>query len=73
MRYQILCKYGGLYIDFKVEGKKPLDKFLKYQAIYINADIKWTRFGKLLSFGNGIMGASLNNFHMKKLLNQLIY
>ena len=65
--------HGGLYFDFKIEGKKPLDNFLKYEAIYTDADIEWIRFGTMLAFGNPIMGATKNNFHIKKLLNEIIY
>lgn len=30
MRYELLYRMGGIYIDFKTEGKKPLNPFLKY-------------------------------------------
>lgn len=29
-RYEILYNFGGLYTDFKNEGLKPLNNFLKY-------------------------------------------
>lgn len=29
-RNELLINYGGIYIDFKFEGIKPLDNFLKY-------------------------------------------
>lgn len=50
-----------------------MDKFLKYEAIFTDADIGIIRFGTLQTFGNPIMGASMNNFHIKKLLHELIY
>ncbi len=31
MRIQILYKYGGIYLDLKIEGKKSLMPFLKYE------------------------------------------
>ncbi len=30
MRYEIILNLGGIYLDFKFEGRKPLDSFLKY-------------------------------------------
>jgi len=30
MRYELIYKYGGIYIDFKMEGKKSMDVWRKY-------------------------------------------
>ena len=37
MRYEILYNHGGLYMDFKTEGLKSLEPFLKYT--FISSDI----------------------------------
>lgn len=34
MRYEILLHHGGIYLDFKLQGNKPLDNFLKYESFY---------------------------------------
>lgn len=35
MRIEILYRFGGVYCDFKVEGRKPFDPFLKYGQSYL--------------------------------------
>ena len=30
LRLEIMYRYGGIYLDIKVESLKPLDPFLKY-------------------------------------------
>ena len=39
MRYELVLKYGGIYVDFKWQGNKPLDNFLKYESFFIDFDI----------------------------------
>ena len=29
-RYEAVYRFGGLYVDFKMQGVKPADGFLKY-------------------------------------------
>jgi len=29
-RYELVYQKGGLYVDFKFEGLKPMSEFLKY-------------------------------------------
>lgn len=34
VRYEVLLNFGGIYFDFKTEGMKPLDPFLKYEIFF---------------------------------------
>lgn len=72
IRYELLYQYGGIYIDFKFEGKKPMDNFLKYQIFFIDIDISNIRFGSPKAVGNGVMGAVPNSYYLKMVLNEFI-
>lgn len=39
LRVELLVSYGGIYIDFKFEGMKALDNFLKYENVFNDFDI----------------------------------
>lgn len=34
MRYEFLVHHGGIYVDFKWQGNKPFDNFLKYESFF---------------------------------------
>lgn len=72
MRYEILVNWGGIYVDFKWQGNKPLDPFLKYESIYIDFDIKDIRFGRPKALGNGFLGGMPNSYHLKIVLTELL-
>lgn len=72
MRYEILLQRGGIYIDFKWQGNRPLDNFLKYESFFIDFDIEDIRFGRPKALGNGFMGAIPNNYHLKMVLTELL-
>lgn len=56
-----------------MEGKKPLDNFLKYEIFYLDCDIEYIRLGNPQAIGIGVMGSMKNSYHMKKLLYEIIY
>ena len=68
----MLFRYGGIYADFKFEGKKPMDAFLKYKLFFINLDLNHLRLGSPKVLGNGVMGASPNNYHLEYIIHELI-
>ena len=73
LRYELIFRYGGLYVDFKMEGKKPLDNFLKYEVLYLDADVGAIRLGDPKAIGIGVMGSMKNSYHMSKLLYEIIF
>lgn len=68
-RYEILYNYGGIYIDFKFEGLKPMDEFLKYELFFIDCDLSTWRLGSPKPVGNGVMGALPNSYHLGIMLH----
>lgn len=72
IRYETLYNHGGIYIDFKTEGKKPLDPFLKYELFFIDLDYDPTHYGNPAYAGNGIMGAIKHNYHLHLVLTELV-
>lgn len=73
LRYELIFRHGGLYVDFKMEGKKPLDMFLKYEVLYLDCDIADIRLGNPQAIGIGVMGSAQNNFYIQKLLYEVIF
>lgn len=73
LRLELLVSYGGIYIDFKYEGLKPLDNFLKYEVLFTDCDLGTIRYGIPKAVGNPIIGSVQNNYHLKIVLTQLIY
>lgn len=69
LRYELLVQFGGLYIDFKFEGLKPLNNFLRYDVLFVDYDIDDIRFGSPRAVGNTIMGGKKNNYHLTYILN----
>lgn len=57
IRYELLYRNGGIYIDFKTEGKKNLSPFLKYSLFFIDVDYEQNHYIQPLNVGNGIIGA----------------
>ena len=45
-----------------------MDNFLKYESFFIDFDIDFIRFGRPKALGNGFMGATPNNYHLKAVL-----
>lgn len=72
LRYELLYRLGGIYVDFKMEGTKPADNWLKYEVFYLDCDVSYLRFNRPQVIGIGVMGAAPNNYHMKVLLTELI-
>lgn len=72
LRYEILLHFGGIYVDFKFEGRKPLNNFLKYELIFADLDIMPYRLGSPKPTGNPFMAATPNNYHLKLILTELI-
>lgn len=68
MRYEVILQNGGIYVDFKWQGNRPLDNFLKYESFFIDFDNSYIRFGRPKAVGNGFMGATTNNYHLRAVL-----
>ena len=49
-----------------------MNNFLKYELFFIDFDISDIRLGSPKAVGNGVLGATQNNYHFKIVLNQLI-
>lgn len=60
MRIEILYWYGGIYFDMKVEGRKSLMNFLKYEQFFYYSSSE--------SLVNGVIGSIRGNFHFRKIL-----
>ena len=69
MRVEILVQQGGIYLDYKFKGQKPMNNFLKYALFFIDFDISDIRLGSPKAVGNGVLGATQNNYHFKIVLN----
>ena len=72
LRYETILNFGGIYMDFKFEGHKPLDNFRKYELIFADTDISDIRFGSPKAVGNPFMAATSNNYHLKMTLTELL-
>ena len=72
MRYELLIIYGGIYLDFKFQGHKPLDNFLKYKLLFTDLDISSVRFARPKTLGNGFLGAPPNSYFLKIALHELM-
>ena len=71
MRYQALYNDGGIYLDFKSEGLKPFDPFLKYEIFFANCD--YTNYYRDSRYvGNGVIGSTPHNYHLGYVLNRYI-
>ncbi len=64
-----MVQQGGVYLDYKFQGQKPLNNFLKYELFFIDLDISVYRLGSPKAVGNGVLGATQNNYHLKIVLN----
>jgi hypothetical protein len=72
LRYEAVYRWGGIYIDFKMEGLKPMDNFLKYEIFFIDSDITELRYFSPKVFGIGIFGAVSNSYYLRTILTELI-
>lgn len=72
LRYELVLRFGGFYIDFKFEALKPLNNFLKYEVMFIDYDIQSIRFGNPRAMGNGAFAAVKNNYHLNFLLTEIV-
>ena len=71
-RYEIVYRLGGFYVDFKFEALKPINQFVKYEAVFIDYDVAEIRLGSPRAIGIGIMGATKNNYHLGYLLTEIL-
>jgi len=60
-----LYQHGGIYLDFKTEGIKPLTPFLKYELFFIDVDYDAEHYSHPANVGNGIIGAIPHNYHLR--------
>ena len=69
IRYELLYTHGGIYFDFKTEGMKPLDPFLKYEIFFTDASIRHKqRFPTPNNVGIPMMGAIQHQYHLRMVL-----
>ena len=59
-------------MDFKTEGLKSFDPFLKYRIFFTDATTSKYRYGNPDNVGNPIMGAQINSYYLKIVLTELI-
>lgn len=59
-------------MDFKNEGFKPLDNFLKYEILFFNLDRSYLRFNPIPALTNPFLGAPRNSYYFKFILTELI-
>lgn len=59
-------------MDFKTECRKNLDPFLKYEIFFIDVDYDEGHYEDPKFVGNGIMGATYNNYYLQIILTELI-
>lgn len=72
MSYEILYNHGGIYLSLKVEAKKPLDPFLKYELFFAGYYNNIGNYGSPLSIGREIMGSKVHGYHMRFIISELI-
>ena len=71
MKYEILFNHGGIHLDFKVEGVKKLDPFLKYEIFFDDCDLTYS-YKEIGWVGNGAAGSISNNYHLHFILTKFI-
>lgn len=72
LRYEVVLRHGGIYIDFKMEGLRPLNNYLKYEVFFVDYDIQSIRFGSPRAVGNPIFAGVKNNYHLNYVLTEII-
>ena len=70
IRYEALFHHGGVYFDFKAEGSKKLDPFLKYEIFFDDCD--YVQYKNIDWVGNGGIGSVPNNHHFLYVLQRFI-
>lgn len=55
-------------MDYKAEGLKPLDPFLKYEIFFNDMDYSREGYGAPEYVGNTFMGAAPNNYYLNLIL-----
>lgn len=71
MRYEAIYQHGGIYVDFKTEGFKPMNPFLKYKIFFTDCNYVYAD-QPIKAVGNANIGATKGNFHYEYLLSVLI-
>ena len=66
-----MCNFGGIYLDFKTEGLRPLDPFLKYEIFFTDTRFDQKRFPPD-QVGIPMMGAMQNNYYLKLLITEIL-
>ena len=62
-------------MDYKTEGLKSLDNFLKYKMFFVDADYEEQHYYAERGaryVGNGIMGTIKHSYHMRQVLTELV-
>lgn len=60
-----------MYFDFKTEGLKSLDPFLKYEVFFADCDYQ-NSYLEPRFVGSGLMGATMMNYHMHYVLMRFV-
>jgi len=72
IRYLILYKIGGMYVDFDYESLKPMDDLLKDKTccFALEPEYQYRFFKKNIMFNNALMASVPNHPFMKKLIER---
>ncbi len=70
LRYEILWRHGGIFLEYKVECRKSFDPFLKYEIFFMDTDHYY--YGVPQTVGTGIMGAMDNSYYLHVTIAELI-
>ena len=60
-------------MDFKIEGSKSLEPFLKYEIFFPDADYEKTHYGDPKFVGNPIIGAMPKSYYLHFVLTEIIF
>ena len=73
IRYLILYRFGGLYVDFDYECLEPLDPLLENSTCYMGMEpaINAYRFNKPFIVGNALMAAVPGHSYFKHIIKDI--
>ncbi len=73
IRYLILYKFGGLYVDFDYECIKPIDQLIKNIECCFSCEPEQhcIYFGKNTLFNNALIGCNPENDFIKKIISEV--
>lgn len=73
LRYESVYAHGGIYMDFKMEGRKDMTPWTKYTSFFVDCEVGELRLGTPKAVGNGIFGAVKNSYVLAIVLKEIIF